>query len=95
MNNRMMIAAAAALFLIGMVASPILAADASNALPDPGHPGYPSGKTPAWPAPFQTELAAASPLYLPLVSKGSSPIPPGVLAVLINQFLLFVPPAGL
>lgn len=40
--------------------------------------------------PSPANLAAAQPLFLPLVIK-SFPLPSSLLAVLINNFLLFVP----
>ena len=75
-----------------LFSAPIPAAGASAAAPDPDVQGPPPDKSLLVNPSHQMDLGAVPPLYLPIILKGASPTFAGVLVVLINNFLLFVPP---
>ena len=90
MKNLKIFAGAVGFFLLSLVSPPVPAA----VTPDDGS-GLGLVLTIASPwslsdSSFSENLAAAQSLFLPLVFK-SFPLPSSLLAVLINNFLLFVP----
>lgn len=90
MKTRKNFAGTVAFFLLFLISSPVQAAVTPDEVSGPGLavPIFSPGSLANGPSP--ATLNAAQSLFLPLVFK-SFPLPSSLLAVLINNFLLFVP----
>jgi hypothetical protein len=90
LKNLKILLGAAGFFLFSLVAHPLPGAVTPEEASGPGRVPLRAAQTSFSNPTLPGNLTAGSALFLPLVFK-SFPLPPGILFVLINNFLLFVP----